>query len=396
LRGHDGPVYTVGFAPGGDRIVTAGADGIVRIWNPSGALLALRAGHNDSIYSAVFRRDGARIATASWDGTARVWVTEPDSLVRSATSDKKLSSVDVARDGHIVTASEDGSATVWNADLSPARSLPARGVHAAFSPDGTRIVTAEANHVARVWRVSDGAVVQSLVGHQQEVFCARFSASGDRIATASRDGTARLWDATGQTAKLDHGRSQVTWAAFGPAGEVVTTSHDDAGIRVWSTSGGHTPALQSLDVTFRIEYSRDGRHAVALHGRGSDNATVWEVSTGKPLGTLSHTDRIVGARFSPDGAFVATASRDHAVRIWDARRFKLLRVLMGHTDDATDVAFENDTDLLTVGYDGSLRRWRIEQDRRSLRELDDLVRCRVGWGLDANGVLTRRSPDVCD
>ena len=71
---------------------------------------------------------------------------------------------------------------------------------AAFSPDGTRIVTASLDRTARVWDAATGKPIgEPLKGH--EVLCERaaFSPDGKRIVTASSDKTARIWDAeTGQ------------------------------------------------------------------------------------------------------------------------------------------------------------------------------------------------------
>jgi WD40 repeat protein len=65
---------------------------------------------------------------------------------------------------------------------------------AAFSPDGTRVVTASADHTARLWDTATGEPIVVLIGHDGEVYSAAFSPNGTSIVTASFDGTARLWD----------------------------------------------------------------------------------------------------------------------------------------------------------------------------------------------------------
>ena len=66
---------------------------------------------------------------------------------------------------------------------------------AAFSPDGTRIVTASGDKTARIWDAATGKEITVLRGHENEVTSAAFSPDGTRIVTASEDKTARIWDA---------------------------------------------------------------------------------------------------------------------------------------------------------------------------------------------------------
>jgi WD40 repeat protein len=65
---------------------------------------------------------------------------------------------------------------------------------AAFSPDGTRIVTASVDKTARIWDGSIGQEIAVLRGHKSLVLSAVFSPDGRRIVTGSKDNTARIWD----------------------------------------------------------------------------------------------------------------------------------------------------------------------------------------------------------
>ena len=68
-----------------------------------------------------------------------------------------------------------------------------RVITAAFSADGSRIVTASADKTARVWDAATGAALTVLSGHTNWVNSAVFSADGSRVLTASLDSTARIW-----------------------------------------------------------------------------------------------------------------------------------------------------------------------------------------------------------
>ena len=58
-----------------------------------------------------------------------------------------------------------------------------------------RIITASEDTTARVWDAESGKPLASLQGHTAAVGSAAFSPDGKRIITASEDTTARVWDA---------------------------------------------------------------------------------------------------------------------------------------------------------------------------------------------------------
>src|SRR6516164_7303877 len=82
---------------------------------------------------------------------------------------------------------------------TPRFSVPTLPAHhdiiysANFSKDGKRIVTASEDGTARVWDVATGVNFSVLSGHTGHVFTAEFSRNDDHIVTASDDGTARVW-----------------------------------------------------------------------------------------------------------------------------------------------------------------------------------------------------------
>jgi WD40 repeat protein len=72
LRGHDGSVSAAAFDPSGNRVVSAGQDGTVRVWSSRGgeALVTLFH-HRGSSLSAEFSPDGRNVVS-SGGGIVRV------------------------------------------------------------------------------------------------------------------------------------------------------------------------------------------------------------------------------------------------------------------------------------------------------------------------------------
>jgi dipeptidyl aminopeptidase/acylaminoacyl peptidase len=108
---------------------------------------------------------------------------------------------------------------------------------AAFSPDGKRIVTASNDETARVWDAeSMEPIGKPLKGHEDAVQSAAFSPDGQRIVTASADGTARVWDADSGSPigePLKGHLPAVSSAAFSPDGKSIVTVSLDQTARVW-------------------------------------------------------------------------------------------------------------------------------------------------------------------
>jgi WD40 repeat protein len=96
----------------------------------------------------------------------------------------------------IVTASNDNTARVWDAESGKpiGKPMPHEGIvfEASFGPDGRRIVTASSDKTARVWDAESGKPVGEPMRHEGDVRMASFSSDGRRIVTASYN-TARVW-----------------------------------------------------------------------------------------------------------------------------------------------------------------------------------------------------------
>ena len=116
LVGHAGSVVAVAASPDGKTLVSGGADGTIRVWDPStGGLIKTIANHGDRVNALAWSPDGKYVVSGSRDRSARVWQPELGRLVRILKHDAEI--LDVAwGDAGIVTAGCDGAVRLLESD----------------------------------------------------------------------------------------------------------------------------------------------------------------------------------------------------------------------------------------------------------------------------------------
>jgi WD40 repeat protein len=216
LQGARGTVWSIDFSPDGKRLAAAGEDSVIRIWEPAGKrLLHKLAGHERNIWEVRFSPDGRRLASGSFDATARLWDSQTGAALATLTNhEQAVVGLAWSADGRWLATGGDDSMIFLRraADGGPVRALLV-GNHAyklAFSPDSRWLANAgrargalgtlwhtltgagAPSEAVRLWRVSDGALVQALK-MPEDVMYVGFSPDGRWLAASGDDGTVSLW-----------------------------------------------------------------------------------------------------------------------------------------------------------------------------------------------------------
>ena len=123
----------------------------------------------------------------------------------------------------------------------------------------------------------------------------------------------------------------------------------------------------------RVSWSPDGSKLIIACFDGS--ATLYTVNYDNEdsfltvKGTLSDQEaELKTARWSTDGNFIVTCSRDKSIYIWSADDMVFTAIHSEHTGDVKDVVFSPESDrIVSVSYDGTVKVWDPHQEFGSLQ-----------------------------
>lgn len=420
---HDGEVTQVSFVSGGQRALTASADGIARLWSlPDGKLLR-KLDKIDGVLTAAWQSlGGERVVTLDQEGTARLYderstqpiaqlgdpggPTGPLSQISLTPSGDRVLAIVASEqqrgarlwnggDGKIVGRLDGHESPIFSALLSPSGQRVATASPGAvklwnaatgtliasllghtdqvrdivFSPDGKRLVTSSSDRTARLWDGETGALIAVLEGHDGTVHSASFTlANGRAVMTISADGTARLWDAqTGASmfSPVSHPRRSQILAMTKDGGRMVVLSENGVP-ELWERIVGHMRAqlIGHVGPVLATAFSPTGRRIVTTGADGT--VRIWDGRSGQSLLTLrGHHQRVAAVAFSPDGQYVLTGSRDGTARLFRSQIAELPQPLAGHLSEVVSLAFTPDGKrLLTASRDGKAAVWDLKDSER--------------------------------
>lgn len=140
----------------------------------------------------------------------------------------------------------------------------------------------------------------------------------------------------------------------------VATAGYDNQVICWDQRTGRAVARSYHDhLANQCQFAPDGKHLISS---SSDyTARLWTVPDLRLVAVLGDQDDDVEMSvFHPAKELVATACRDHRVRVYDFTG-RLLHRFEGHTADVISVEWARDADeLISSSDDGTIKRWSLE------------------------------------
>jgi len=321
-----GRMWSAAFSPDGRQIVTTDDRG-AQVWDAQTYRLLFALPHGDPVYQAVYSADGTRLVTAGGDGAVRIWDAVNGALVRElrrASAKRRYYAVAMSSGGKLVAAIDTKGeiADVWDAatgaSIAEIRNDASEFPALAFSHDGRWLATTGGNDV----RVFDAQTrTQAITVRGPGIHSLAFDPTGPRLITGATTGDAAIWEIP-SGARIRHLRDvgePVDAVAFSPDGQLVVTGSRDGAEQVWHTGSG---ALQSQfnprrSKIFAVEFDRTSKLVLAAGADGT--VVVADAALGMPITVLEGPQNVVSvAHFDPSSRRVVGASSDGTARVWDA------------------------------------------------------------------------------
>jgi DNA-binding SARP family transcriptional activator/WD40 repeat protein len=355
---HESPVVAMRFDPGAERLVTAGRDERLIVWDPRRAIAleTLEARGLGLVRDLQVARDGRTAYSAGPDGTVIAW-----DLSGQRRWERPVGVTGTPRvAGSLVMAADRSHFALIDArgfvDLFESRTLrragrirPERGhlTAAAVAPDGRMLAITTDAGINGTLELRDTRPRRRL-GEPQlapayPASTLTFSADGRWLATGGREPVVQLWDARRRAAAKSVLAGIPADLSLSPDGTMLAATllntNFGGGLQIRSVPALEVIRTVGVPIGTVGRFSPDGRSLIY----GDRDGRVWtlDTRTWRPRGRpINAHPPIVTADLSPDGRLLATTSTDGTGRLWDvASRRPIGATLSGASGDAIGAAF---------------------------------------------------------
>ncbi|MCP4698033.1 MAG: hypothetical protein GY862_14440 [Gammaproteobacteria bacterium] len=366
---HPAAVGALAISPDRQMVLSAHADGAVWLWRVQDGK-ALHRFEHQGMSVVDFAPDGKTLLIGDESGALHLYRHGLAGWQKHSLAGE-LGAVTAARfgpNGLIAGAGAEGSLILWsNQEKAPQRLKPAAPVTAlAFSPDGKSLFSGTENGGIILWNTADGGKLRDFQ-MQGAITRLRFAPNG-RVFYAQSDEAVRVWDSRdGKEIGVYKGHQGIAaFVAFSPDGNRLAST-GKSNFKLWEVHTGKESGTFKRHAKgyTKVVFSSDGGKLlfgnIEDSGETANTVELWDAHNGKFLRSFyGHKDNVVGIAFSPNRAWIASASEDKTIKLWDATTGQEIRSFNGHENDVYDVRFSSDGKrLASASSDKTIKLWDV-------------------------------------
>jgi WD40 repeat protein len=285
LEGHTDFVSSVCFSPNGKRVLSAGWDKTVKIWNvETGKFIRTLSGHTNQVELVCVSGDGTMALSADTDGIVKVWnLQKRGECVHDLKHTGNVKAISFSADGKsIYTMDDEKTVRIWDTEtgkfIKPVILKEMNGYVNAFCfyPE-RKIALSGSGSQMKLWNIDTGARVHLLDGHTSSIYCISFSKDGKYALSGAWDRNVILWDLeAGEYIRILKGHSHwVNAVSFSPDGRLAISSGADRSMIVWNLSNGQCiRKWKDTAIINALCISPNGRKALPAGGK---HIHVWNM-----------------------------------------------------------------------------------------------------------------------
>lgn len=388
-------VWDLSFSPDGTLIATAQDDGSVALWsyrpNSELSLIWRKNEHNSyPVRSVSFSPSGKRIVSGGDDGVLKVWDLDSNILQTLLGHSYEIRDIDFAPNNKelLLSSSGDNTVKIWDdsryspisfsleSTLVPPGYIDAKIKELIFITRGFKhssdLIRIGGSKLVSFFRLEkDVPVSEPRLNIPHEKIITAISLDPDRkiVAVGDADGRITLLDhSSGKELSIPHQahESSISSMSFDPVNQVLASGGRDRIVKLWKVDNQYELHQKKTfddldDGVFSIDFSPNGKYMAA--SGNSEIAWVWRLdgkSDGEGIPLIGHSSSIEDIKFHPKRTFIATASTDRTVKLWDFKG-ELISTMRGHKDRVNSVSFSSRGHVLFSGSsDRDIRIWSLE------------------------------------
>lgn len=245
----------------------------------------------------------------------------------------------------------------WNAEVimdETKRTEPYLVYSLDTSPDGTMLAAgglystnSEANYIELYTLSNLQAAPKKIIGFKYDINDLHFTPDGKGIYARDNSGFSIKYSDLNSATEVIASKEKIVSLDLNAAGTTLAGAGVDGNLYIWDIRKNYAATVVKVAASLSaVTFAPDGQQIVV----GDRAGQLHLITAGIVSRTLpGHSSQIEDIKFNHAGTFMASASKDYSVRLWNFKQLTQPPILMSDHDWVWSVAFTPDDSQMMVG-----------------------------------------------